>query len=373
MQAGDSLYKIGEEYGVDYKKIARDNEIPLNKTLVIGQTIVIKDVDVTNKLGDIEVNGFAFTNIKDELIRKALPYLSYLSIFSYQVSSDGAIKGLNDDPLISLAKSNKVQPMMVITNIDSSSGKFSSDLAHDLLVNNQAIDKLIANVLEVLKAKGYYGLTIDFEYVYPYDKDVYNSFLDKISRILHQNGYILMTALAPKTAVDQKGTLYEAHDYNFHGKVADRVILMTYEWGYTYGQPQPVAPLPAVEKVIDFALTQIPADKILMGIPNYGYDWKVPYVKGTAASPVGNYTAVSIARNNKASISYDETRQAPYFTYFDADKQEHIVWFEDARSIQAKLQLVDSKMIRGVSYWTLNRAWPQNWLVLDAMFNVLKK
>lgn len=133
-----------------------------------------------------------------------------------------------------------------------------------------------------------------------------------------------------------------------------------------------MAPLPSVKEVLDFAFRAIPSQKILMGIPNYGYDWKIPFVEGTAAQSVGNREAVDIARRFSAVIEYNKTDEAPFFNYFD-NTQEHEVWFEDARSIYAKLQLVPQYGLSGVSYWTIMRFFPQNWLVLNSLFNVIKR
>ena len=90
----------------------------------------------------------------------------------------------------------------------------------------------------------------------------------------------LIAALAPKTSAGQKGTLYEGHDYTAIGAACDAALLMTYEWGYTYGPPMAVAPIRNVRQVVEYALTEIPPEKIWLGVPTYGYDWTLPYEKG---------------------------------------------------------------------------------------------
>ena len=77
-----------------------------------------------------------------------------------------------------------------------------------------------------------------------------------------------------------------------------------------------VAPIPSVRRVLEYAVTEIPPEKISMGIPNYGYDWPLPFVRGeTAARSIGNQEAVAIASANNAVIQYDETSQTPFFEY----------------------------------------------------------
>ena len=192
----------------------------------------------------------------------------------------------------------------------------------------------------------------------------------------HPVGYIVTTAVAPKISDDMQGVLYEGHDYKAHGEIVDHVIIMTYEWGYTFGEPMAVAPLNSVKQVLDYAVTVIPPEKILMGVPNYGYDWTLPYKPGTAARAVGNVGAVDIARENGAFIMFDQKSASPYFNYWQVNDngvaKQHVVWFEDARSIDAKLRTAIDYNLGGVSYWTINRFMPQNWLVLDQLYDVIK-
>ena len=181
-----------------------------------------------------------------------------------------------------------------------------------------------------------------------------------------------MTALAPKSSDSQQGLLYSAHDYAAHGQIADYTVLMTYEWGYTYGPPMAVAPLPQVRRVLSYALERIPQQKILLGVPNYGYDWTLPFRQGRAARVLSNTGAVALAGREKVAIGYDTTAQSPYFRYRDDDGALHEVWFEDARSLRAKYALVEEYGLAGVSWWNLNRLFLTNFLVLESMFPVEK-
>ncbi|NLO48652.1 MAG: LysM peptidoglycan-binding domain-containing protein [Clostridiales bacterium] len=416
VRSGESIYGIARRYGVDPAAITDANRLANPSSLVVGQTIVIPgDFSVhtvasgesmytiarnnsvplnslvavnpqvnpmrlqpgqelivpraPGKLGTIFVNGYAFPNISMEVLRGTLPYLTYRSIFSYQVRPDGSLITINDEPLIEAARTQGVAPMMVITNIEEGAS-FSGELAHSILTNPQVQDTLLSNVLSTLRAKNYYGLDIDFEYILPEDRENYNNFMRKVSAALR--GYTLSVALAPKLSADQRGVLYEAHDYPVMGALVDHVILMTYEWGYTYGPAMAVSPINQVRRVLQYAVTAIPSEKILMGMPNYGYDWTLPFVRGSAARTLTNTGAVLQASRVGADISYDTASQAPFYTYYDSDRKQHEVWFDDARSIQARLRLVSEFDLGGVSYWTINSFTAQNWLVLDSMYNVRK-
>ncbi|MDD4297531.1 MAG: glycosyl hydrolase family 18 protein [Ruminiclostridium sp.] len=364
--AGQTLSTIAAYYGTNTRNILAVNPGITNPDLIYpGQVILIPPQG--RILGTIEVNGYALPSTNITTLEKTFPYLTYLAIFSYNVNADGSLIAINDTPFIQAARNAGVAPVMVITNRG-----FNSDIASAMLYNTAAQDALIRNVIQVLRNKGYYGLDIDFEYVYPSDRIVFNNFLRKIASAVKGLGYSISSALAPKVSARQTGFQYGAHDYPVHGQIMDYTVIMTYEWGWLYGAPMAVAPLNEVRKVVDYATATIPRQKILMGIPNYGYDWTLPFVKGVPAEIMSNVGAVQRAVDMNANIQYDPVAQSPYFNYYDRNGQKHIVWFEDARSIEAKLLLVNEYGLRGISYWTVGTYFPQNWLVLKSMYRIKK-
>ena len=214
--------------------------------------------------------------------------------------------------------------------------------------------------------------SIDFEYILAEDRDAFTAFVRRVAEAMHGIGRQTSVALAPKQSADQKGLLYEGKDYGGLSAAADYVLLMTYEWGYTYGPPMAVAPIFQVRKVLDYAVTEIPREKIRLGIPNYGYDWPLPFVKGeTKARTIGNVEAVQIAAANGAEILFDERAQSPYF-YYEADGIRHEVWFEDVRSMQAKFDLIEEYALNGAGYWQIMRLFRANWELLADRFEIVK-
>ena len=148
---------------------------------------------------------------------------------------------------------------------------------------------------------------------------------------------------------------------------------MTYEWGYTYGPPMAVAPLNKVKEVVDYALTEIPGDKIYLGVPNYGYDWRLPFIRGESkAEKLTNAEAVLRATEYNAEILFDEKAAAPYYYYTDKEGYSHVVWFEDARSISKKLGLASSNGLYGLGYWNYMSYYAENQLVLNALYDIKK-
>lgn len=132
-----------------------------------------------------------------------------------------------------------------------------------------------------------------------------------------------------------------------------------------------VAPISNVRAVLDYAVTEIPAEKIFLGVPNYGYDWPLPFIQGeTRAQSISNQRAIELAQEYDVAIQYDERAQAPFFHYTDAGGTVHEVWFEDARSLDTKLRLIAEYGFRGAGFWNAMRPFSQTWLVLDSLYNI---
>lgn len=366
---GESLWSIARKYGVSLQEIMTANSLSNPALIEPGQLITIP----TPVLTSIEVNGYIEKydeEAQNEVAARAND-LTYITIFSYHIQEDGTLIPLQDEGLRETAASHRITPIMAISNISGQG--FSSDLIHHVLNTQSSYTHLITTVSNTMLDRGFKVLNIDFEYIPPEDRELYNQFLRDITKHLHQFGYLVSSAVAPKTNANQQGKLYEAHDYKVHGEVLDFVIIMTYEWGWSGGPPRAVAPLNEVTKVINYAITEIPANKIMLGMPLYGYQWTLPYEAGVSrASTLSSKAAITLARDKKAAIEYDTTAQSPHFSFYDQDKKQHMVWFEDARSIQAKFNLVKQYKLRGISYWKLGINADTNWYLLSENFNVIK-
>ena len=132
-----------------------------------------------------------------------------------------------------------------------------------------------------------------------------------------------------------------------------------------------VAPIRNVRQVVDYALTEMPPEKIYLGIPNYGYDWPLPFVQGvTRAQSISNQRAIELAIQYDIAIQYDETAQSPFFHYTDDGGTVHEVWFEDARSMDAKLRLIAEYGFQGAGFWNLMRPFSQTWLTLASLYDI---
>jgi len=368
VRAGDTLLSIAEEYTTTLNQLWRNNQILGGKSNIYeGQTLVIEYNDMPMLL--FVSNGYTYPYIDRDLLRATLPYLTYMTVFTYGFTEDAELIVPDDDEVVKTALEYGTAPIMLRSTLGEN-GMFSNRLSNILLQSEDKQNKLIDNIIAVMREKGYRGLDIDFEYIYPSDRASYVNFVSLARERLNALGYFVVVALAPKTSDDQIGLLYEGHDYSALGEAADYVLIMTYEWGYTYGPPLPVAPIDKVEEVVKYAVSRIPPQKIFMGLPNYGYVWKLPFVKGESkADSLSNVGAVALAREVGAEIMFDNDAKTPYFTFY-RDGIENICYFEDARSIEAKLDLIRRYSLMGGSWWNIMRFFPQNWVVLNSEFDI---
>lgn len=372
VKSDENLYEISQKYDISVQEIVRINGITNPDEIAIGTRLYIPQKK--RKLIDvgayIDPSITAGRSVKE--VGKIGNNLTFLNVFSYHINSDGTLTSLNDQKIINAAYQKSIVPLMVLTNFGN--GTFSKEIASKLLNDKVLQDKVLHEAISIMKQKGYLGLDFDFEYLGAENKEKYNQFLRKASAELKKNEYFISSALAPKMRENQVGVLYEGHDYETHGNIVDFIFFMTYEWGWSGGPPMPVSPINKVRNVMEYAISKVPKNKIMMGIPLYGYDWTLPYVNGEKwAKSISPQQAIMLATKYNANIQYDIVAQAPYFKYVDKLKKEHIVWFEDARSIQAKLNFVKELGINGFFYWVMGNDFPQNWLLVQDNFIVRKR
>ena len=371
VQDGDTLETVSKQTGLTTLELLQNNpQTILRSELFPGETLVLTFKEQQSR--PIDTNGYAYPFIDEAVLRNALPYLTFLTIFGYGFDFDGNLIYPDDEFLLALAREYQTAPMLLLSSITAGGG-FSSELVSALMEDPQLQETVLNNIFIVMQEKGYVGLDIDFEYIPPENSQGYLDFVNRAVALLNPLGYIVHVDLAPKTSATQAGLLYEAHNYETLGNAANQVLVMTYEWGFTYGPPMAVAPLNQVRRVLEYAITEIPPEKIQMGIPNYAYDWQLPFERGRAATTIGNVRAIEIALQYGAEILYDPLAQTPYFYYTASDCFAHVVWFEDTRSINAKLDLLTELQLSGAGYWNLMRPFPQNWTVLNQKFSITKR
>ncbi|HHX60939.1 MAG TPA: LysM peptidoglycan-binding domain-containing protein [Epulopiscium sp.] len=369
VQEGDTITSISKKFNRSPINIVRDNNLSNSNQLSVGMMLVINGQD--ENLGTIEVNGYIVPEtpeIDTEIVNQVGMDLTYITPSNYIVNEDGTLREFDDNAVVAASTQMGIKMLMSISNAGGPG--FDPERARIIISSPEIQDTLFNNVLTVMQTKGYMGLNINFEMLFPEDRQLYNEFLQNAVDFFHPYGYPVSTALVPKTYDMTTGKWWGAHDYKAQGEILDFVIVMTYDWGCGACPPMAVAPVNEMIKVLDYAVSVIPRNKILMGVPFYGFDWKLPFKNGDMAKLVDYTSALQLAAQYGSSIEFDVLAQVPYFYYFSPAGDRHVVWFEDARSFRAKYNLVDQYSLRGVSYWVLGLSAPQNWIVLRNMFLV---
>lgn len=395
VRAGDTIDSIAQKLETDPEQLIYDNQLVYPYELAVGQALFCECCNAERNTGGAEdmtatqndfvrcrnatraisVSGYAYPFISPWVLEQTLPFLSELAVFSYGFTLEGELVPPmygEDEWMIGKTLSFGTQPILTLTPLGPD-GRFNNRLIHSVVNSEEYTAALIENLLAVMEEKGYRGVDIDFEYILAEDRDAFTEFVRQVAEVMRRNGYHTSVALAPKTSSEQQGLLYEGKDYRALGEIADHVLLMTYEWGYTYGPPMAVAPINQVRRVVEYAVTQIAPKKIDLGIPNYGYDWPLPYERGvTKATTINNVQAVRIAIAQGAEIFFDPLAESPYFNYTE-NGVDHEVWFEDVRSLLAKFDLIREYGLRGCGYWQIMQWFRATWLLLYNQFYVLKE
>ena len=278
VQAGETLYSIADRYNADLRLLRELNGVPENGALAVGQTLVIRPVEtfhvvqqgetltsIARRYGvtlrqlyrrnywlggrpevragqslviayrdapaaQTHTNGYAYPFISAQLLDVELPYMSYLTPFTYGIDASGGLLPLNDTAMLSQARSLGTAPLMHLSTL-TETDHFSSGRAVMILTDAARRAALIDQIISTISSKGYRGLDVDFEYIPGEQREAYAAFITQLRRQLAPMGLPVIVALAPKTYAGQPGLLYEAHDYALLGEAADFVLLMTYGWG----------------------------------------------------------------------------------------------------------------------------------------------
>ncbi len=235
VKPGDTIDSIALRLGVGVDQLIFDNQLVYPYELAVGQALFV-DRNTRYASRAISVSGYAYPFISPWVLEQTLPFLSELPIFSYGFTAEGELvpPAYGDDTwMIAAALKFGTQPILTLTPFGAD-GNFNNRLIHSVVNDEGSKSNLIRNLLEIMREKGYQGVDIDFEYILAEDRDAFTDFVREVADTMRENGYHTSVALAPKTSSEQRGLLYEGKDYRALGEAADHVLLMTYEWGYTY-------------------------------------------------------------------------------------------------------------------------------------------
>lgn len=370
VQEGDTLGEIAEKLQVDLMEILRNNPFLAEREYIYpGETLVIR---YDTSKGDLYIIGYTYPFVRETILKKALPFLASLIIFNYQLTNDGELVGSDMDiELIKAANLYGAVATMVITTFTRSGG---SNLAveYDILLNPQLQEKIIDDVLIILKEKGYSGVNLAFQFVNVNNQQLYLDLLARVRAKLQPEGYTVFLTINPGVKYQGNEFTFERLNYGEFAANSDGILILSYDWASIY-RPPIQYPITLITSFLDYLVAQVPLNKIRMGLATIGYDWPLPYIEGVTRARSLNFESVmELARQTNATIQYDEVSQSAYFEYVTNEGINHIVWFKDARSIAFSLDLFQSYGITRIGIWNILCYFAQMWTVISSQYQITK-
>lgn len=274
--------------------------------------------------------------------------IDILAPFWYTVKADGSIEtryGGYQYEVDSFAKNHNIKVMPLINN---------SQENNMILIDPDTRKKAVNSIVDLVDKYDYDGVNIDFEFIPPWTRNGYTSFIKDLSTKLRKLNKMTTIAVFPK--IDVPIELQGAYDYSALAPLVDRMVIMTYDNHWSDGPAGPIAPINWVEKNIRYALEYLPPGKLMLGVANYGYDWSGGYGNSISAKK-----ALQIANQKGVQTGWHDTYQTPYFYYTDENGKKHEVWFESSNSLAFKLDLVNKYNLRGIGIWRLGNANSKFW------------
>lgn len=369
VQNGDTLYSIASGHNISIMELLRNNPYLAERQYIYPGEVIVNKYD-DERIGSISTNGYVYPFININTLKKTLPFLTYLSIYSHNYTSTGDIININDADIIRTARDYGVAPVMVLTGFATGSLEEIA-LLHNILSNKELQDILIDNLIKLLKSKEYYGVNFTTPYITPEDRHLYVEFIGKLSVHLRANGYRIFLTLTRSSFEMLTNVSYGELQYDVLGQLVNNVIIITYEWGFAYGLPPTIVSFGTINNIIVKGISLVDPGKIEFGFSTIGYIWRLPFVEGvTTGQSITYNSAIDIAREHNAVIHFDDITKSSYFQYYS--DFEYIIRFRDARGIYNILQLVPSYGVEGISIWNVMYFFNQMYLLINSQFEIRK-
>ncbi|KMM36798.1 glycosyl hydrolase family 18 protein [Guptibacillus hwajinpoensis] len=364
IKPGDTYWKLSQQFQTTIQDMMTANPTVDPNTLPIGLRIRIPTAQKYSMQTLVFFDALSGASYL-ETITDLADSITYLAIFTYSFNSEGDLLTIDDDLILQRTKALNIKPLLVISNYDVQ--MFSSTLADAVLKDETKRKRLVQNLVVKVKEKGYAGVSIDFEFVPPERRNDFTAFLKELKQGL--GNLVLQLNAHAKSSDMPTNRLVGFLDYKATGEVVDIVSIMTIDYGYAIGPPDPIAPVWWIEQVLMYATGQIDRRKIMMAMSLYGYDWTVPRLAD--AEMLSSLNAQNRALNGWIPIQYNSIAQAPNYSY-NLVNQGHVVWFEDIKSMTAKYKQLEAYNLLGSTYWRLRFLFPQNWAYVKKNIRVLK-
>ena len=283
---------------------------------------------------------------------------------SFEVDEEGSVEGAVPPAILETARRAKVAVMPLVVNPG-----FDREAAGELLRSLRAQQRAVTNLARLAARYDFAGWQLDLEYIAPEDKTYYTRFVQRAAARLHSEGRLLSIAVVPRFSdvypdVDPRREFHSGewgapYDFRALGRIVDFMTLMTYDHHSSATPPGPVAGYDWVKAALEYATERVPRQKILLGIPFYGREW-VQSGDETSTRTLSFADAQDLMDEFSVSGLWDERWRTPWFQYSDADGL-HTDWYENSRSLDAKLRLMQEFHLRGFAAWRLGVEDPAFW------------
>jgi spore germination protein YaaH len=276
--------------------------------------------------------------------------LSSASPNLYEVAPDGSVV-LRQQPagVVAPAQLDSLRKRgvaLVPTISNTRDGSWDPQLIQAVLHDAALADRHVRAITDLVRRQGFAGIDIDYEDLTAADRDAFSAFLEQLALALHAVDRVLTVDVFAKDSDQGYDERNLAQDYAAIGAAADQVRLMAYDWHWQTSDPGPIAPADWVDRVLTYAVHEIPAGKVVLGVPTYGYGW------GPQGGELVSWLqAYGLSHQHGVPVNWDQTAQSPWLRYTDDEGAEHTVWFENAYSVKAKLELAQHYRLGGVYLW----------------------
>lgn len=369
---GDTLESIARQFGVTRMQLLRNNPLLSDRNFIYqGESIIIS----YETQGSVSINGYAYPFIDRNILRKTLPFLTYLTIFNYRTVEGGEIVGSDETEVIQIAKDYGVAPLMSLSTL-TYQGIGSIEVENSILYDEEALEFHMNNILSILRERGYYGLNISLVNLNQQNRLAYESFMTRLSSRLKAEGYILFITIIPRVILTTNEISFERVDYTVLSQVADFLQILSYGWGSSVGPPSATTPAFLTNTLLENAVTMIPPEKLYSGISVIAYNFESPYIIGISrANALTTDAAIELALLTGSTILFEERSQAPYYEYYTTAARtqvRHTVWFSDARTIDSLVKFIPEFGIQGTGIWNIMSYFDQMWLVINSQYGINK-
>ncbi len=292
-------------------------------------------------------------------LKQNINNLDAVSPYYFGLNKSGQITGNDQPEVTNLLKSKGVKVLPMLQN------NAALDEFHALISRPDQVKNIIDQIDYLVWANGYDGFHIDFENLNADDRPYLTQFMAALYARLNPKGKLVTMAVAAKYRDVTTGWA-GSYDYAALAPSLDLVTLMAYDYSYSGGSAGPVAPVNWVNSVGAYAASQFGAGKVLLGIPFYGYDWNIS--KGGKATSRSYQGMLDTVQQNKGTFSYDETYQSAFGDYTE-NGEKHRVWFENPRSMEAKMDVMRKNNLGGWAAWRLGHEGADFWPVIGTIVN----